>query len=66
MLATQGIRTAHVAELAEYAVVLSVIALPLTYVAILLVANDARPWASKPTDGSPASSAAPASPRSAS
>ena len=48
-------------ELTEYAVVLSVIALPLTYLPILLVAKTGRSWASTPTAGSPASSAGPTS-----
>jgi len=39
--------------LTEYSVILSVVALPLTYVPILLVANDPRTWAATATGGSP-------------
>ena len=38
--------------LTEYAVIFSVVALPLTYVPILLVANDRPTWAATATAGS--------------
>ena len=39
--------------LTEYAVIFSAVALPLTYIPILLVANDRRYMGGSPTDGSP-------------
>ena len=42
--------------LTEYAVIFSVVALPLTYIPILLVANDRPTWADV-TAGSPTRSA---------